>query len=329
MADNFDKYIKIKQKDQKLFIKDSFKTITISEAKGIKVIVGVLKDSKEEAKNIVSPQCHLFDENKWTVTRAKQWIESDSEKIKGWATGKFKEAAPNWMMYLSPPYAERIWAYSTHVVVKSVKLKKHLNELIWLCSDKVYGIYYLCAPTAYSLDDFDNIHWKHGISIEERVRWWPKADVLYVYDVWQFIRFDDPMKYRKPKGFQMFKEGNPSFIKDPDNPVQQVKMNITEDIKSLEIPDVLYNHKIIHSIAKRMTEGESVLDSEGVEISYEDLMGVHKTLAERMGAEGYIHESDIDADVSTDDVEDNEKESKETEDDDPANDIVFFDIIPD
>lgn len=69
-------YIRIRQVEPDKFEKNSFRTITISKEKGIKAIVGRLKDEKT-----TTVQSYLFDKKKWTVDEAKQWIKEHKATI--------------------------------------------------------------------------------------------------------------------------------------------------------------------------------------------------------------------------------------------------------
>ena len=63
-------YIRIRVKDPKLFQKDSFRTIDISKNKGIKAIIGKLKD-----EITTTTQSFLFEKDKWNVEEAQAWVK--------------------------------------------------------------------------------------------------------------------------------------------------------------------------------------------------------------------------------------------------------------
>lgn len=72
-----DNYHHIPVKSARLFIKESFRTITISEKEGIKAVIGKLKSDPDGPTHI---QKYLFDVDKWTLEEAKQWVKEHKEK---------------------------------------------------------------------------------------------------------------------------------------------------------------------------------------------------------------------------------------------------------
>lgn len=76
--------IRIRVRDPKDFVEDSFKTITISKKKGIKAVIGKLKEDPDGPTHI---QSYIFDksceneENKcdWTVEEAQEWVDEHHE----------------------------------------------------------------------------------------------------------------------------------------------------------------------------------------------------------------------------------------------------------
>ena len=328
-------YIRFRMKDPKLFKKGTFRTVTISAKKGIKAIMGKLKKSSAEKEGSMVVQSYLFEKDKWTVARARAWIkehkkdvetmeEKSEDILKGWLSERFEDAPPNWMLYLSPPYAENIWGRTSHVMVKSVKLKKHTEELLWLCSDRVYGIYIIDdEPRELGLSQFKEYEWLHHISDDERQRWWPKAETLYVYYIWSYIRFKEPLKYRKPRGFQMFKKGSPKFIADKDNPVIQVKLNTEEDITLKASEDLLYEHALIHEVWGAMEIGVEILDVLGKSLSQEDIRGYHERIGDELISKGYSHLENSDLTKEVEDNDDENEENKKTDENRDC-DIILY-----
>lgn len=76
-VDVTDKFIRIRIKDPDLFVADSFRTITLSEKDGIQAVIGKLKTKPSGNTEV---QAYLFDKAKWTVERAKKWVE-DNKKV--------------------------------------------------------------------------------------------------------------------------------------------------------------------------------------------------------------------------------------------------------
>jgi len=69
--------IRVRMKNPDLFIKESFRTISISKEKGIKSIIGKLKSDPEGSTVI---QSYRFDKNKWTVEEAVKWVKENEKK---------------------------------------------------------------------------------------------------------------------------------------------------------------------------------------------------------------------------------------------------------
>lgn len=70
-----DNYIRLRQKDPKIFQKNYFRTIKISEKKGIKAIVGRLKGEEN-----TTVQSYLFDKKKWKVSEAQKWVKENTNE---------------------------------------------------------------------------------------------------------------------------------------------------------------------------------------------------------------------------------------------------------
>lgn len=68
-------YIRIRQRDPARFEKGSFRTITLSEEEGIKAVIGRLIGQKT-----TTVQTYLFDKDKWTLAKAKQWVREHRGK---------------------------------------------------------------------------------------------------------------------------------------------------------------------------------------------------------------------------------------------------------
>jgi len=69
--------IRLRQKDPSLFVDDSFRTIDISEEKGIKAIVGKLKSDQD---GVMVVQSYIFDKEKWSVEEAEKWVDEHKKR---------------------------------------------------------------------------------------------------------------------------------------------------------------------------------------------------------------------------------------------------------
>jgi cation transport regulator len=69
-------YVRLRQIPPEKFDQDSFRTITISEKKGIKAVIGNLKG---ETKTTI--QAYLFQKDKWSVKEAETWVDKHQASI--------------------------------------------------------------------------------------------------------------------------------------------------------------------------------------------------------------------------------------------------------
>ena len=81
-------FIRIRMKNQNLFIDNSFRTIDLSVSQGIKAIIGKLKTDPNGSTVIES---YLFDKKKWTETTAKEWVKQHEGKSLEYMVMMYKE----------------------------------------------------------------------------------------------------------------------------------------------------------------------------------------------------------------------------------------------
>lgn len=75
-VDVTENYIRIRQKAPGSFDKDTFKTISIT--KGIKAVVGKLKNPPKGKEGSMTIQTYLFDKDQYTTATAKAWVKKHS-----------------------------------------------------------------------------------------------------------------------------------------------------------------------------------------------------------------------------------------------------------
>jgi len=88
-VDVTDDYIRVRIRNPDLFKDDSFRTIWMSKDDGIKAIVGKFKDESDDSTHV---QAVLFDKEKWTVDKAKQWVEDHKDDLKSINETHYSEA---------------------------------------------------------------------------------------------------------------------------------------------------------------------------------------------------------------------------------------------
>ncbi len=89
-----DDFIRIRVKDPDLFRDDTFRTVWLSESKGIKSVQGKLKENQGEDHDPMVIQSLLFDKDKWSKEEAVQWAR-DHGYIKAETIFETKEKIMN------------------------------------------------------------------------------------------------------------------------------------------------------------------------------------------------------------------------------------------
>jgi len=186
----------------------------LEKLKGLKQIA-----SFEEFRNILEP-LNAGTKIKILTAKGKEVIFT-KPKQEG-VPGIFRQTG----LYLSPPHGELIWKGLKKAIVKSIKLREHTNEPLYLLSDsKVYGIISISLPSKISIKQFKNLYSRHLISELERKRWWPDKKELYYYKV-KIIRLYKPPKFwKKPVGPQVFVKN----VKFEDSLEFKEKIDSTQD----------------------------------------------------------------------------------------------------
>ena len=109
-------------------------------------------------------------------------------------------------LYLTEPHARWIWEGKKKLIIKSIKFTSHINEPLYLCGEKVYGIIKLHEPEQIDLEGFKKLQSYHLISDEERIKWWDDKQILYAYMFDKIKMFEKPLDYVKEQGIQTFIE---------------------------------------------------------------------------------------------------------------------------
>lgn len=81
-----EKYHHIPVKKKELFVKRSFRTITLSASQGILAVIGKLKTDPQGS---TKTQKYLFDVKKWTMAEAKAWVKEHKTKDIEYAVNLF------------------------------------------------------------------------------------------------------------------------------------------------------------------------------------------------------------------------------------------------
>jgi hypothetical protein len=67
-----------------------------------------------------------------------------------------------------------------------------------------YGIIKLSKPKQIGLTEFKDLSTKHQITEEERKKWWPGKEILYLYPISIIRRWTPPREWKVQKGAQIF-----------------------------------------------------------------------------------------------------------------------------
>lgn len=75
-------FVRIRQKSPGNFDKNSMRTITISEGKGIKAVIGCPKGSFQRGRCSVGTevQTYLFEKPKWGMEKARAWVREHKKE---------------------------------------------------------------------------------------------------------------------------------------------------------------------------------------------------------------------------------------------------------
>ena len=109
-------------------------------------------------------------------------------------------------LYLTEPHARMLWTGEKTLIIKIRPYRKLANKPIYLLGDYVYGVGRHSLPEGpYPAEEvLVNLADKHRVTPEEFRRWWDEAKEVYLY-TWEWIkRFDEPKRYIRFKGPQVY-----------------------------------------------------------------------------------------------------------------------------
>ncbi len=113
-------------------------------------------------------------------------------------------------LYLTSPHARLIQEGEKRSIVTKKKYPHVANKHFILISDaeeekgNAYGIIKLLAPKSLSLEEFTAARMRHRVSEAEREKWWPSAEILYIYDIIPVTFYRELKKVHVEKGIQKF-----------------------------------------------------------------------------------------------------------------------------
>jgi len=107
-------------------------------------------------------------------------------------------------LYLVPPHGEFFYTGKKTAMVKSRRFKRCLDFNILCSANFAYGFIRFKEPDEINLPAFEALRYKHQVSGQDRLLWWPNRETLFYYDLRDFIPLRKPRKTVPPKGIQVF-----------------------------------------------------------------------------------------------------------------------------
>jgi len=146
-------------------------------------------------------------------------------------------------IYLISKHARLIIRLSKKAIIKSIKFKKHIDEELYLITNKVMiGTIVLSKPRKITIEEFKNLFSEHQITEEERKEWCKEykgwcTGPLYYYPVEVKTIFTKPKAVKVSKGIQTF--------------IEEVEFLPT---KKMTYKDLDYYHILSHIEWRKQTE---------------------------------------------------------------------------
>ena len=138
-------------------------------------------------------------------------------------------------IYLVSPHAELIAAGKKTMVVKARDFSACCDQELLFCSAGLcFGTLKLKKPEKISLEEFEELYPLHRITYEERMQWWPGAEILYAYELYDVVPWDVPRRAELPQGVQTFAKSvkfiDASSSEEPLAPVNPSGVELGEEI---------------------------------------------------------------------------------------------------
>lgn len=117
-------------------------------------------------------------------------------------------------LIITYPYGTLIKKTLKKIIVKSKNIKSITDNKLLLIENKLgLGIIELATPYKINLNEFNKLRKKHLISEHDRLTWWPKYKILYVYNIIYWKSFKIPILLDYPSGPQIVVKTNNIIIK--------------------------------------------------------------------------------------------------------------------
>lgn len=144
------------------------------------------------------------------------------------------QALPTRGVYLVPPHGEWLARGVKTAMVKSRPFAGLDRPHIIVSAERAYGVVEFAAPEEIDLAGFRRAADAHQVTEEERKRWWPDAQRLYLYRTKTVRPFAQPVKVDVPQGAQ-------TFLARVDLPAETHYAGVAKQ----SIEDLLHAHEVV------------------------------------------------------------------------------------
>jgi len=104
-------------------------------------------------------------------------------------------------LYLVEPHGELIWRGEKTAIAKSRRFDLS-GKWILVSGNLAWGRVTLGEPEEVGIEEFERREAEHRVTKEERLRWWPHAEKLWLYPILSFEKYETPRKVRVLPGTQ-------------------------------------------------------------------------------------------------------------------------------
>ena len=227
------------------FLKAGVKAIAITHL-GKEAIEKGDKDLEFMLQEMVKEEANRLDKQPVPIIVAKDGLELSMEALvdtSGIISPKVllpEEVRPKAGIILVKPHGTLLIKGDKQAIVKSVHLKEHIDEPLWLIEDKkILGIVVLTEPIVIDQKQFKELRDKHRITDEEAEQWgFSDKKELYYYPVKVIAAYDTPLEIDYPQGPQLFvKTDNITWLtklwKVPYEPEKATNEQLADDYRLL------------------------------------------------------------------------------------------------
>lgn len=105
-------------------------------------------------------------------------------------------------LYLAPPHGELIWEGRKKSIIRPDEYTLR-GQYILVSGKKAYGVVSIGSMKVIPVTQFDDLFPEHRVTVKERYRWWPDAQIVFSHEVTDFKRCDTLVPVVVPSGVGM------------------------------------------------------------------------------------------------------------------------------